>query len=157
MPLSPLQTLLTERLGPDGMRRAFYLVQLLIGGAFVAVLWRLRPGASSSESGFAIREADLKKARKPISGDDLAAARLERKAPLQLGGIRIDGTPHEILGVSPRATADEIQRAYRDRMKQYHPDKVGPPGSRQWNDAQKIAEAINRAKNELLKRPGQKS
>ena len=27
-------------------------------------------------------------------------------------------------------------------MKRYHPDLVGPPGSREWKDAQKIAEEI---------------
>ena len=91
--------------------------------------------------------------KRPKSTSDLLAnAKIERKTPLQLEGIRVDGPPHEILGVQPGAGAEEIQRAYRERMKQYHPDKVGPPGSREWNDAQKIAEAINRAKSELLKK-----
>jgi hypothetical protein len=33
-------------------------------------------------------------------------------------------TPHEILGVSPSATMDEIRAAYRKLAGQYHPDKV---------------------------------
>jgi hypothetical protein len=37
-------------------------------------------------------------------------------------------------------------------MKRYHPDLVGRPGSREWKDAQRIAEAINRAKEELAPR-----
>jgi DnaJ-domain-containing protein 1 len=139
------------------MRRAFYLLQIGVGGLFLAVLaWgRAKP----RESGFAVREADLKKGAKPqaAGSDELAQARIERKSPLSLPGIRIDGPPHEILGIAPNATADEVQRAYRERMKQYHPDKIGRPGSREWGDAQKIAEAINRAKAELLKNAGRKS
>lgn len=37
--------------------------------------------------------------------------------------------PHEILGVSRNATAEEIQSAYRTLATQYHPDKVQHLGS----------------------------
>lgn len=30
--------------------------------------------------------------------------------------------PYEILGVSPRATDEEVKRAYREQLKKYHPD-----------------------------------
>lgn len=30
--------------------------------------------------------------------------------------------PYEILGISPRATDDEIKRAYREQSRKYHPD-----------------------------------
>ncbi len=30
---------------------------------------------------------------------------------------------HEILGVKKNATLDEIKKAYRNKMKEYHPDK----------------------------------
>lgn len=33
-------------------------------------------------------------------------------------------TPHEILGVAPTASEDEIRTAYRKLVNQYHPDKV---------------------------------
>ena len=84
----------------------------------------------------------------------------ERKAnapiePLRLTGHRFDGTAYEILGVPPTATDAEILRAYKEMMKRFHPDKIGPPGSREWKDAQGIAEAINRAREELLVRPSQ--
>jgi DnaJ-domain-containing protein 1 len=46
----------------------------------------------------------------------------------------------------------QIQSAYRELMKRYHPDRVGRPGTREWQDAQGIAEAINRAKRDLLAR-----
>ncbi len=77
---------------------------------------------------------------------------MTKSEPLRLSGISIAGEPHEILGVRKTAAPAEIQKAYRDLMKRYHPDLVGPPGSREWKDAQKIAEALNRAKDELLKR-----
>lgn len=31
-------------------------------------------------------------------------------------------SPHEVLGVNPGASADEIKKAYRTMVKQYHPD-----------------------------------
>jgi curved DNA-binding protein CbpA len=81
----------------------------------------------------------------------LAHARYAKPTgPLRLPGITLDAPANEILGVSPLATRAEIQRAYRERMKIYHPDLIGRPGSREWQDAQKIAEAINRAKEEML-------
>lgn len=158
MSLESIASQLNERFGPQGMKNAFYLAQVAVGVLFVGVFWRLRSGASSAssvgKSGFAVREADVRKPapRAPANRQDLANSKMERKVPLQLEGIRTDGPPHEVLGVKPGATEEEIQKAYRERMKRYHPDKVGRPGSREWNDAQKIAEAINAAKNELLKR-----
>lgn len=153
MSLASLVSLLNERFGPQGMKNAFFLAQVGVGGLFLAVFWKLRSGSIRQNSGFSVREADLRKAQAARgAGPDLANSRIERKTPLQLEGIRINGTPHEILGVRIGATQEEIQKAYRERMKQYHPDKVGRPGSREWSDAQKIAEAINLAKNELLRR-----
>lgn len=116
------------------------------------------------ESGFRVRESDLKKpgrrsdAPKKLTSDSLAEAKLKPKAkPLQLAGISLQGEPHEILGVRADATEAQIQKAYRELMKRYHPDIVGRPGSREWEDAQKIAEAINRAKSDLLASRGKKS
>jgi hypothetical protein len=36
-------------------------------------------------------------------------------------------------------------------MKRYHPDVVGRPGTREWKDAQKIAESLTAARDSLLK------
>lgn len=47
-----------------------------------------------------------------------------------------------ILGVNPGATRDEIQAAYRQLMKEFHPDREG-------ND--RMAKQINRARETLLK------
>src|SRR5262249_28052655 len=102
---------------------------------------------------FKDRESDKKRPRSFSNPetDRLAQAKVQKSAPLALGGIRIDGTPHEILGIRAQASPEEIQQAYRDLLKRYHPDTVGRPGSREWQDAQKIAEALNRAKDALLK------
>lgn len=135
-------------------QKYFLLLQLSILAAIAGILWlMLRP--KRPESLFQVREADLKKpggTRDRTGKDELAHAKLKRHEPLRLGGIRIDGPPHEVLGVKVGATPEEIQKSYRDLMKRYHPDLVGRPGSREWNDAQRIAEALNRAKETLLKR-----
>ncbi len=129
----------------------FYGGELLLGLIFLITLWFFRP--KSPESHFKVREADLKRSpsQTPSGTPTLAEARIRRHHPLQLEGIRLDGQPHEILGVAPRASLTEIQQAYRNLMKRYHPDRVGRPGSREWSDAQKIAEAINQAKENLVR------
>ena len=56
-----------------------------------------------------------------------------------------------MLGVQKDATELEIRRAHRSLIKRFHPDKVGPQGSKEWYEAQKIAETINNARDEMLK------
>lgn len=43
--------------------------------------------------------------------------------------------PYKILGIRTNATKDEIQAAYRQKVKQYHPDKVSHLGE----ELQKVA------------------
>ena len=142
-------------LDPDQLKRVFYMGQGAFGVLVVFVLWTLN--RNKSESVFKVREADIKKPRPPGEkgsaqiGQDLASAKMKQPEVLSLPGIRIDGTPHEILGIPQRATEAQIQVAYRELMKRYHPDRVGRPGSREWNDAQKIAEAVNNARKKMLK------
>jgi len=37
-------------------------------------------------------------------------------------------TPYEILGISPNSSKIEIQRAYKEAIKKYHPDKLSHLG-----------------------------
>ena len=148
---------LLKRLHQEGnLQSFFYMGEFALGAIFVTVVWFLRP--QSPETHFRVRESDLKKSdpkglKKNQPGlQTLAEARIQKKEILRLNGIRIDGLPHEILGVSSQASPQEIQQAYRNLMKQYHPDRIGTQGSREWNDAQKIAEAINHAKDVMLKK-----
>lgn len=48
---------------------------------------------------------------------------------------KINKSPYEILGINENATKEEIQKAYKDKVKQYHPDKVSHLGE----ELQKIA------------------
>ncbi len=131
--------------------RLFYGAQIAFGLLFLIVAWLFfRP--RTPESGFRVREADLEDQRKKKLGEaKQAKIKTEKqKETLRLGGIRLDAPAHEILGVQASAPESEIQAAYRELMKRFHPDKVGRPGSREWQDAQKIAQAIVRAKTELL-------
>lgn len=52
--------------------------------------------------------------------------------------------PHEILGVEPTASADEVRRAWRSKIAGAHPDQGG-------NQAD--AAAINAARDAMLKEP----
>ena len=131
----------------------FYVSQILVGIAFLWLILKMVT-QRSSRSHFRVREADLRKDAPPSKDQTLAHAKLKKNVPLQLQGIRIDGEPHEILGVPKNATQNQIQKAYRELMKRYHPDIVARPGTDQWKEAQRIAEALNRAKDALLN-PGQ--
>jgi DnaJ-domain-containing protein 1 len=52
---------------------------------------------------------------------------------------------HDVLGVSPDATHDQIVSAYRARMSEYHPDKVANLGPDIRALAEQKAKEINAA------------
>lgn len=135
-------------------KELFFWLQIGIGAAFVVGAWIfLRP--RPSESNFRVREADRARFKDGPSGagEDLATSKFRQpKAPLQLDGIRLDVPAHRLLGVAPDASVADIQRAYRELMKRYHPDRVARPDTPQWREAQSIADAISRAKEELMKK-----
>jgi len=57
----------------------------------------------------------------------------------------------EILEVSPTATPDEIRQAYRQRMSEYHPDKVATLGPELRELAARKAQQINAAYDEACR------
>jgi DnaJ-domain-containing protein 1 len=131
---------------PHQVRSTAYMIQVALGAFFVIALLWVRNRESSSF--FRPEEARTKVPPQPQPEQQ---ARVSAKKPtLLLEGFKLNGQPHEILGVSPQATQKEIQKAYRNLMKRYHPDVVAPAGSARWREAQKIAEAINRAKDAML-------
>jgi hypothetical protein len=152
-------------LDAQATRTVFQLTLLSLVVAAGGIIWFFRVG-SKDVVGFQLRESDRPRARRSprlptVSayvgadgrlGAQGSAQKPKNAKPLLLNGIRLDGAPHEILGVKEKATRAEIQKAYRDLMKRYHPDMVGRPGSREWKDAQRIAEAVGKARDELLKR-----
>ncbi|MFL5814239.1 MAG: J domain-containing protein [Bdellovibrionia bacterium] len=153
-----IQSLLQDA-DPERVRSYAYMIQIGFGGLVISAFYWLKQ--RETPSGFRVREADLKHDLKKTIGqkpqmlgaaeDPLANARYSKKAePLRLSGISIQGEPHQILGVRAQATEQEIRAAYRELMKQYHPDRIGRPGSREWQDAQGIAEAINVAKEKMI-------
>ena len=52
---------------------------------------------------------------------------------------------HEVLGVSPTATPEEIERAYRARLDEYRPDRVAGLGPELQAVARRMTERINAA------------
>jgi hypothetical protein len=65
---------------------------------------------------------------------------------------RASKDPYEILGVTPDATLAEIRAAYRNAVRQYHPDKVAHLGAEFKELAQKKFVEIQEAYNSLLQK-----
>lgn len=129
----------------------FGLIQIGISAFFVFIWFRAKH-REESQSRFRVREADRDLRFKRGPAETASAEAMRKKEPLRLDGIVADGAPHEVLGISALATEAEIQKAYKERMKRFHPDLIGRPGSREWTEATKIAEAINRARTTMLEK-----
>lgn len=59
---------------------------------------------------------------------------------------------HDVLGVSPTASREEIVGAYRSLISQYHPDKVATLGEEFRELAERRAKEINAAYDEAHSR-----
>lgn len=132
-------------LTPKNLELFFHWGQVILLLFCIWIFWWY--GFQGKKSSFRFREADRFSNKKK----GLFFHRTRIVQPHQLAGISLTGAPHEVLGIRENATEIEIQRVYRELMKQYHPDRVGRPGSREWKEAQKIAEVINWARQEMLK------
>lgn len=72
---------------------------------------------------------------------------------LSLGGSNINDA-YKVLGVSPDATDDEVRKAYRNLVRQHHPDRVATLGEDVKEAAKKKMQEINEAKERIFKERG---
>lgn len=62
---------------------------------------------------------------------------------------RAASDPYTVLGVPPGASGEEIAEAYRERMKEYHPDRVASLGPELRELAHRKTVEIQRARDAL--------
>lgn len=65
------------------------------------------------------------------------ARNVDRDAPSSAPPLPTSPDPYIILGLHPKATQAEIKEAYRQKLQDYHPDKVSHMGE----DLQKLAQS----------------
>ena len=75
----------------------------------------------------------------------------ERSSRAQAEASGNPSDPFEILGIDASASGDEIQAAYRARMREYHPDKVAHLGEELQKLAHRKAVEIQQAYQQLRK------
>ena len=75
---------------------------------------------------------------------------IEALNALEQEELEPDSSPHQILGVQPGATKDEIQAAYKRLAKQYHPDRVASLGEEFRHLAERRMKVINAAYQALM-------
>jgi uncharacterized membrane protein YkvA (DUF1232 family) len=66
---------------------------------------------------------------------------------------KINKDPYEILGIKREATKKEIQKAYKKKVQQYHPDKVSHLGEELQKMANEKFLEIKKAYDILMNRP----
>ncbi len=72
--------------------------------------------------------------------------------PSDAGRTRVDraaSDPYTVLGVPPGASSEQIGEAYRERMKEYHPDRVASLGPELRELAHRKTVEIQRARDAL--------
>jgi DnaJ-domain-containing protein 1 len=132
----------------------FKLAQLGTLVLFLVVAWLIfRPKQGPSQ--FKNRESD--RAPQPKSrphsqrSDSLANAKMKIPTPPRAHpGLNLNGKPHEILGVPLHASESEIQSAFREKMKAYHPDSRSTQSPEQQAIAHEISQKLLKAREELL-------
>ncbi|NDG84976.1 MAG: hypothetical protein EBX52_08070 [Proteobacteria bacterium] len=132
-------------------------VGILVLGGFSLIYYFFNRREPSK---FRQREADRPDLDRILKqGPDSAQAKIAPKPrpapsppPLSLPGIRLNGAPHEILGVKEDATESEIMRAYKDAIKRFHPDTIQGDARDQIKFYQEASARINDAKNQMIKR-----
>ncbi len=80
------------------------------------------------------------------------AYQAEQSSPKSGVGKDAEQDPHTVLGVEVEAEGKEIREAYRQKMAEYHPDKVRHLGTELQALAHEKSLAIQRAYEELKRR-----
>ena len=88
--------------------------------------------------------------RRDSTGGDSAGHKEGKHKP----GEKDDVFYYRVLGLTPAATEQEIKKAYRDLMRQYHPDKVATLGPELQAAASKKAKEVNEAYHIIERRRG---
>ena len=74
------------------------------------------------------------------------AAPAARPAPMQGDVVPNESSPwHEVLGVSPAATLEQIRAAYEQKSAEYHPSRVAGMGPAYEETATRMTRRINDA------------
>ena len=130
---------------------------LILGAVLIAAWMGLR--SRSPQSQFKSREADRSDLNRLRGGEDLANAKLNKPAPakpkappLHLPGIRLHGEPHEVLGIQANASEAEVMKAYKDAIKQYHPDRIQGQAQEQIKFYQEASSQLNQAKEAMIQK-----
>jgi hypothetical protein len=82
-------------------------------------------------------------------GDNTHRQQQSRTTDTGQSETRQEGSPYDVLGVSPGADQDEIHAAYRKLANQYHPDKVAHLGDEFRTMAEKRFKEIQSAYDKL--------
>ena len=75
-------------------------------------------------------------------------------APVQMEGDAslAENEPwHEVLGVPPDATPEQIRKAYEEKSAEYHPDRVAGMGPKFRDTAIRLTRRINDAFDEAMR------
>jgi uncharacterized membrane protein YkvA (DUF1232 family) len=88
--------------------------------------------------------------RVPGAGEEAKRRGAEQKARQRPSGAG-DFDPFAVLGVGRGASQEEIVKAFREKMKQYHPDRVADLGEELQKLAHEKAVEIRRAYDSLKK------
>jgi len=108
--------------------------------------------------GYALMNFFLSGPSRPRSEDDPLGigTRRQREPPPSQPPPRADASEpwYDILGVAPDATLEQIKRGYRQKISQYHPDKVANSADEIRQLAESRSKQINRAYEYAISRPG---